>query len=179
MSEGFIKSFIVDISNYLNQRTSTLKSFTRHGVQVEAWFKGELLSFLDKYHNPQLNRYEREVLVGSGRKKADFKLQIIKSKNIWIELKHWLIGIQKGVRWYARSYFSDRSSVGIFPDVEKLSRLKDDKYFIILATANPGKNDWYEGIQKFNNKFNPYKIRSLNDPSNYPESYFLGLLEIM
>ena len=64
----------------------------------------------------------------------------------------------------------------------KLTKIaSDDKYIIILATKNPEyeKNgDWSQGVDKFNQKFAPLQIKSLTDPSDFPQSYFVGLLEV-
>ena len=55
----------------------------------------------------------------------------------------------------------------------------DNKYMLISMTANPGRNDWQNGVQKFNNKFSNLKIESLADPTEYNDFYFLGLLKVL
>ena len=52
------------------------------------------------------------------------------------------------------------------------------KYMLILATANPGEQDWQAGITRFNTKFSPYYLTSLTKPSDFPQAYFLGLLRV-
>ena len=50
------------------------------------------------------------------------------------------------------------------------------------ATGNPEyeeNGDWSKGMDRFNKKFTPLQIRSLTDPSKFPQSYFLGLLEVI
>jgi hypothetical protein len=151
-------------------------------VQVEGWLKGEFLFFLDgKKANGKIINFEREIQMGSGKKKIDFYIHLDKSQKLeaWIELKHWLVGYQKGTKYNAQFYFSDPSSVGIRSDAEKLNKVsKDRSYLLILATANPGINDWDAGVRKFNEKFSPLRLVSLIEPDSFPEFYFLGLLRI-
>ena len=67
-----------------------------------------------------------------------------------------------------------------YSDVEKLKNIIDgDKYILILAIRNPGHEDWVKGLDKFNQKFKPLKIRSCTEPSDFPHSYFFGLLEVI
>jgi len=99
----------------------------------------------------------------------------------WVELKHWLIGHQRGVRWSPSSYFGDPTSVGISPDVEKLKALdaSGERGLLILMTANPDPQAWRDGLDKFHAKFAPRMLRSHSDPTDFPTSYFLGLLEVL
>lgn len=62
-------------------------------------------------------------------------------------------------------------------DVQKLEKIKGNyrKYIIILCTKNPGKNDWEQGIDMFKKD---YKINCLNNPKDFPEQYYLALLEV-
>ena len=142
-----------------------------------------MLYFLDSVIvKERLAKFDREVSIGFGRKKVDFAL-MVKSESdfqrFWIEIKHWLIGYQKGTFWYATSYFADSSSVGTKTDVEKLTDIREEGTFLlVLATANPGEKDWSSGIRKFNTKFQPLWVKSLTNLSDFPQSYFLGLLSI-
>jgi len=43
-----INELIQDFIELLKSRESVLECFTKYGVQVEGWLKGELLSFFDK-----------------------------------------------------------------------------------------------------------------------------------
>lgn len=93
-----------------------------------------------------------------------------------MELKHWLIGEQKGANYDAGFYFRDPSAVGIKPDIEKLKLAPGNKYMLILTTGNPGVERWLNGVEQFNRKFAPLDITSLTDPRDFSEHYFLGLL---
>jgi hypothetical protein len=91
-----------------------------------------------------------------------------------------LIGYQKGTSYNAQFYFGDPSSVGIKSDVEKLSGISNGgKILLILTTANPGNGDWSTGVNKFNRKFSPLRLRSLTNPADFPKFYHLGLLEVI
>ena len=106
--------------------------------------------------------------------------QTISGQPHWVELKRWLIGDQRGDRWWPSSYFGDRTSVGISPEVEKLKALgvSGGRWLLILMTANPGPQAWREGLDKFHARFAPRVLRSCSEPADFPTSYFLGLLEV-
>ena len=74
-----------------------LRCFCDRGVQVEGWFKGEMLAFLER----ERADFDREVKIGPDRKKIDFQVTLL-SEPARIELKHWLIGNQKGMSYDAR-----------------------------------------------------------------------------
>lgn len=175
-------SLVNELKVFFNSRLSYFETFTKHGVQVEGWFKGELLNFLENKNPVGIIGFEREYSIGIGRRKVDFVLETEGNglpRRVLVEIKHWLIGFQKGIRWSANSYFGDTSSVGIEPDVEKLSKLKEDGMFVLIfATSNPGENDWESGIRKFNSKFAPLKVKALTSPIDYPPTFFLGLLKL-
>jgi len=179
-----LSRIVLLLKEYLDTKKDILSCFCDHGVQIEGWFKGELLFFFSNLKKAgQLRDFDREVKSPVTNNKIDFKLELqIGSKNeiAWLELKHWLLGYQKGYKYNAQFYFGDPTSVGIRPDIEKLTIIKsDNRYILILMTANPGRDNWYNGIQKFNNKFSNLKIESLNDPSEYKDFYFLGLLKVL
>lgn len=172
------------LRNYLDTKKEILTCFCSHGVQLEGWFKGELLFFFSNLKSSKdILDIDREVKSPVANNKIDFKLELQtdnQSDTVWIELKHWLIGYQKGYKYNSQFYFGDPTSVGIKSDAEKLTNIKsNNKYMLIVTTANPGINDWYNGVQKFNNKFSNLKIESLTDPSEFNDFYFLGLLKIL
>ncbi len=181
--EENIKGLVFRFKNVLDSKENILSCFCKYGVQVEGWLKGELLCFLDNEMNEgRIDHFDREVLTGTGRKRTDFMTKTSTSLSVfesWIELKHWLIGYQKGVKYNAQFYFGDPSSVGIKPDVEKLIEISTgDKFLLILATEKPDLNDWSSGIDKFNIKFSPLHIISITDTKDFPSFYYLGLLKV-
>ncbi len=178
-SEAEITDLVYRFSEVLNPRRSILECFCRYGVQIEGWLKGELLHFLDtEKASGSLYEFDRETAFDEGRRKIDITLTDENSHITWVELKHWLIGLQRGDRYDANFYFGDSSSVGIKPDVEKLKLASGNRYVLVLATANPGADGWSKGVEHFNRKFSPLRITSLTNPRDYPTYYFLGLLSI-
>ena len=154
-------------------------SFAAHGVIVEGWFKGELLATLDLLvHRRVIERIDREVPY-HGRRRIDLFVQ--SGGPHWIELKHWLVGEQRGTSYGPHFYFSDTRRSGILGDVDKLAELDRSKgrWLLVLLTANPGRSDWQAGLDHFNHKFAPRQLRSLTDPTDFPDSYFLGLLAVL
>jgi len=177
-----INELIQDFIELLKSRESVLECFTKYGVQVEGWLKGELLSFFDKkYEEGKIVCLDREVSYsGDNRKKIDLKITSddngVRNEN-WFELKHWLIGRQKEYKYNANFYFKDKH-LGIKKDVEKLSQIEGGKKFLlILCTSNPGSEDWDSGLESFNIKFS-FNLISLNRPIDFPNSFFLGLLKL-
>lgn len=184
--EDNLQILVSDLRDTLDKRLNQLRCFCDKGVQVEGWLKGEMLYFLDnEVRKNVIKGFDREVWIWHNdnydkRSVIDLRIDLKdSSRSVFVELKHWLIGKQRGVMWRAFSYFSDPSSVGISLDVKKLKRLsKETNYTLILATANPGHDDWVKGIEKFNSKFAPLRVESLTEPNNFPEEYFIGLLKI-
>ena len=182
--EDDLKDLVVRFKEVLDSKEGHLNCFCKYGVQLEGWLKGELLYFLDNEKSAgRIAHFDREVSTGMERKKVDLKIKISTSSaalEAWIELKHWLIGYQRGTPYNAQFYFGDSSSVGIKPDAEKLSGISNGgKFLLILTTANPGINDWSTGVNKFNRKFSPLHLRSLTNPADFPNFYYLGLLEVI
>jgi len=164
-----------------------MKLFDLHAIQVEGWLKGELLHFFDaEKTNGKLHNYwvesPPESRTAPGRKRIDYELELLNGTimtKVWIELKHFQIGYQKEAYWIASDYLAGKSSWGICGDVAKLREVVvGDKYILVLATKNPGRDDWLRGVNKFNEKFSPFHIQSHTDPSNFSATYFLGLLEV-
>lgn len=182
-TDGPMLELVGRFRQILDRREGILKCFCDQGVQVEGWLKGELLYFLDlEQRAGRLAEFDREVAIGVGRKKVDLKLTF-RSGAIthpsWVEIKHWLIGYQRGQKYGAGFAFGDPTSVGIKPDVEKLSYITTGgKYILILATANPGTDEWSSGVDKFNHKFSHLRLDSLTTPEDFPGSFFLGLLSV-
>ena len=169
-------------NDVLNEHLQHMKMFHQHEVQVEGWLKGELLVYFHHLQdNKAIHRFEREVILDNQRKKIDIRLEIRNTNPpdyYWIEIKHWLIGHQKGYKLNCNFYFTDPTSVGILPDVNKLSGIKaDNKYLVILTTNNPGAEEWIQGINKFNTKFGPLHIDAINSPASFPQTHFLGVLK--
>jgi len=113
--EENLKNLFFRFRKVLDSKQKQLECFCKYGVQIEGWLKGELLCFLDKEKIiGTLVDFDREVLMGIGKKKVDFKVKISTSSGeieTWIELKHWLIGYQKGTKYNAQFYFGDSCEI--------------------------------------------------------------------
>ncbi len=154
-----------------------MRCFTEQGVQVEAWFKGELLFALNSCREKHaVQCFDREVKALEGRKGIDLK--VMSNGLHWVEIKHWLIGMQRSNKWAPSNYFADRT--GVVNDVDKLLRIEGSatRWLLILNTANPGPVAWQAGLDDFNRKFVPRRLLSLTDPADFPLSYCLGLLQV-
>ncbi|MCJ7422924.1 hypothetical protein MUP01_01470 [Candidatus Bathyarchaeota archaeon] len=181
--EKSLELLIADFRKTLDNHEELLKSFCRHGVQLEGWLKGELLYFLDNERKQKIIiDFDREVALGKEIGKVDLRLTLSAPSGFtdaWIELKYWLIGHQRGSSYNASFYFGDPTSVGISIDAGKLLRIPNGlRYILVLAVANPSSDDWSTGVEKFNSKFSPLHLTSITDPEDFPESYFLGLLNV-
>ena len=180
---NYVQDMVTRFRPILDAHDKHLECFYHYGVQVEGWLKGELLNFFDtEKTDGRLIGIDREVLCGIGQKKVDYFLVVpsgIIASTIWIELKHWHIGYQRSELWLAHNYFGDKA-IGIYSDVEKLSNIIDgDKFVLILCTKNPGHEDWSRGVDKFNEKFKPLQVRSCTETSEFPEFYYIGVLEVI
>lgn len=170
-------SLLYHFREHFDDQLDQFASFTKHGVQCEGWFKAEMLSLLDSMEaQGVIDEFDREVRCQSGI----IDLRLNHNGQHWIELKHWLIGRQRGTNYGCGFYFRDNSSVGITPDCRKLITCPNDsnRWLLILATSNPGQEPWDKGVADFNNKFSPLHVRSYTQPGEFPASYFLGLLAV-
>jgi hypothetical protein len=187
------KEMIVLVSRfkkYLEERSEQqLRCFHKYESQVEGWFKGELLFFLDREKRKgRLHDFQPEMkldLGGKRKRKIDIWIQFDNSGSriSWVELKHWIRN-QNGTDWYGNYwYFKTNHSSCVKPDVEKLLKIPGDgdKFMLVLCTDNPRSNDWNSGVQEFNKRFSQNLqcfLNSLTNPDDYPEYFFLGLLHV-
>ena len=100
-----LTKLVTGFRKVMEDRTEHLKCFRAHGVQLEGWLKGELLHFLDYYQKTgKISHFAREEPAGKGRRKVVFYLEFSDAKGpriAWVEIKHWLIGYQKGCKYEA------------------------------------------------------------------------------
>ena len=158
-----------------------LRVFKKYEFQAEAWFKTELLTWLDAARTRgRVTRVRREVAPSpASRKKVDVAIDLDGERH-WIELKHWLIGEQAGQAWNAGFYFGDDAGFGIHRDADKLVSLTTTGklWVLVLATANPGSYEWDAGVRKYESKFGSPRIACRTDPTDFPRYYCLGLFEV-
>ena len=165
---------------YFDHLQDRLQTFSKFSFQAESWFKGELMTFLDAA--AQRNRiigFDREVRL-KNKKRIDLRIDTTHGRH-WVELKHLMIGVQKGQRWGVRDYFNDAQTMGIILDVDKLlcNENPGGRWLFYLLTSNPGKEAWESGLERFHSKWSPRKLVSMTDPDDFPDSYFFGLMEVV
>ena len=168
-----MKTIIEALRIHLDAVEDRLDCFSRYEVQVEAWLKGEILTFLDRLkRDRRIAGFDREVSINGG--KIDLAIDVGSVRH-WVELKHWLIGRQKGAKWRATAYVD-----GLENEVAKLADVKAAKngWILALCTKNPGPQDWTALVDKFNKDHAPARIVPRSIPEDYPETYFLGLLQV-
>ena len=174
-----MESLVPELRAHFDHLQSKMSVFSRYGFQSEGWFKAEMIAFLDAaLARKRIEGFDREVSFGS-RQKVDLRVDLDGERH-WIELKHWMIGEQRGVTWRAPHYFGDGSGFGLTKDIDKLLSVPepDHLWMLVLVTANPGLGEWCIGLVKFHEKFAPRRIESHTDPEAFPESYCLGLFEV-
>jgi hypothetical protein len=174
-------SLVHRFRDVLELRVKTLKCFADQGVQVEGWLKGEILAFLSEEKSAgRLRGFGREVPIQDSKCRADLTLDLrpkAEDPQIWIELKHYLIGFQKDIEYRAYDYFNDPAR-GIKPDVDKLlSIASPHRYALILMTRCPSLDDWDAAIKRFNDKFQPC-LQPLTNPNDFCDEFFLGLVSV-
>lgn len=179
-ARDYLLGTISQFRSTLDQHIMHLKCFDEYAIQVEGWLKGELVHLFDSEKRAgRLADFQTERGTESlGKKRIDCCLTLRDTSIIWIELKHWQIGLQKKQQWKASNYFSSKS-IGIYYDAKKLSDVNIGyKCIMILATKNPEHEDWQTGLDTFNRNFEHLRLYSCTEPVNFPESYFVGLLEV-
>ena len=170
-----MKKLLAEINDHFRMLESRLQCFSSNEVQVEAWFKGEMLFLLEQLKGKKFIKDFKAEVPAMGRKKIDIWINFQAGQN-WVELKHWLIGTQKGNRWRAVDYVYDlENKFKKFDAVDAGSH----GYVLVLCTENPGEEAWDMAIQKFNANCKPMRLVPCSSVFNYPKSYFLGLLQCL
>ena len=182
-----MKALISRLAEYLRRSEQQFRCFHQYESQVEGWFKGELLCFLDREKRTgRLHNFGREkkLYVGDERNRiqVDMMLQFDPPGSVvWVELKHW-IGRQNNQQFTPSQYFTipRKRSDSCAYCVEKLLTIPGDgdKFMLVPFTPNPGSKEWRAGVEEFNTRFSPLSVRSLTNPDDYPDFFFLGMLPV-
>jgi len=176
-----MKTLVSRFGEYLRRSEQQLRCFHRCQSQVEGWFKGELLNFLDREKREvRLHDFGREESVNGGR--IDIKLIFDESSPpSWVELKHW-IRTQNNTDWYHNNWYfkTANHSSCVKPVVENMLNIcgDGDKFMLVLCTDKPDLRDWTNGVEAFNNNGVNGHVESLTIPTDYPDYFFLGLLHV-
>jgi len=177
---GTIVELVPRIASHLAGLPRRLDSFRELEYQSEGWFKTELLLvLLDLKRDGVVDGFDREVSFGT-RQKVDVAVTTQDVTN-WIELKHWLIGTQRGSRYAARFYFTDSRDSTLMADVRKLAKIegKSRRWVLALLTTNPGSEDWEAALAAYRARTDAIPLMPRTDPSDFPEAFFLALLEVV
>lgn len=177
-----MRTLVSRFAEYLRRSEQQLRSFPENKIKVEGWFKGELICFLDREKREgRLHDFRKEESGDDeNRKRIDIVLQFGSSPVSWVELKHWHIGTPNDANFGCRWYFTIANhDSGVNCNVRRLRKIPNgDKFMLVLLTANPCSEDWNSGVEAFNARFSPPSVRSLTNPDDYPEYFFLGLLHV-
>lgn len=160
------------IRRHLQEHENYLKCFYSHAVQVEGWFKGELLLLLENMKaERKIIGFDREI-PSLKRKKIDLAIDL-KDGRHWVELKHWFIGTQKGNKWRLKDY-------SLEDELRKFRAINvgNNGWILVICTHNPGSKEWATYIDNFNKDYPPWKLIAKTSPRNYPKTYFLGVLQV-
>jgi hypothetical protein len=166
------------LREHLRTHIDRLECFGRYEFQAEGWLKGEWITVLDRLRSRgQIQCLNREVEVkikGKGSGKIDLALDLEDGRH-WIELKQWFIGKQKGQQWRPVDFISELEN-----ECKKFAAVRagDRAWVAALCTTNPGSTAWSAAIRQFNRDYAPWRLRPIDDPKDYPSSYFLGLLQV-
>lgn len=172
-----MRKLVSRFAEYLRKSERQLQCFHQYKSQVEGWFKGELICFLDQEKlEGRLHDFGRERTDhgGCNGMRVDIMLQFDNRPLSWVELKHWT--------GFPFPYFrlaQDRTDSCVYC-VDRLQTIpvNVDKFMLISVTPNPGAEFWNSEVEKFNTKFSPLSVRSLTNPDDYPDYFFLGLLHV-
>lgn len=116
---------------------SRVDAMRRAEVQVEGWFKGELIWLFTKLEEDRaVGSWTRESLTGNGLEKVDFKVEFADTTSA-IEIKAALCGRQKGQMWRLRQYVN-------VTDIKRLVAIQaDHRYLVFFAYPAPEQSDWF------------------------------------
>ena len=152
MNTNKLENDIIEFYKILiNNKKEYLQLFSKLQIQIEGWFRGELMNYFTNC-NYKMTTKNREFPINEGdRKKVDLKIgDSYESESYWIELKHLLIGNQKGNKksdgerkgnnFSLNFYFY--SGTYITNDIEKLENVSKSsqetsyKYVLAFVSTN-------------------------------------------
>lgn len=169
--EEIFKVFRLHLSKHLDR----IRCFNQYEFVAEYWLKTEWLTLLhDLRRKGHISNLDREIVtkVQGEKRKIDLAVELDTGRH-WIELKHWLIGKQKRGRWRLPDYIDVLEKD--FYNFESVSA-GTRAWVAVLCTANPTPTAWRDMLRQFNQEYAPWRLQSLDNPTHYPDSYFLGIL---
>jgi len=178
-----MKALVSMLAEYLRRSEQQLRCFHTYESQVEGWFKGELLCFLDREKREgRLHDFglERQDHGGCNGMRVDIILKFDNTYPSWVELKHLTKAHFKPSQYFTLSEGQGERSDSCAYCVRRLRTIPEynDKFMLVLFTPNPGLKRWNDGVNGFNNNGANGYIDSLTNPDDYPDFFFLGLLHV-
>ena len=173
MASSSITEVFDALRAHLRSETDQLICFGKYEFQAEAWLKAEWIRVLDQLKTQgRILDVDRELKVNT-KKLIDLAVDLDDGRH-WSELKHWYLGRQKGQVWRPRDFIFELES-----EFEKFSTVKasDRAWIAALCTTNPGAGPWSGALDEFNRKNAPWGVEPIDSPTDYPSSYFLGVLQ--
>lgn len=121
-------------------------AMSRAEVQVEGWFKGELIWLFTKLEkHGSVKSWDRESPTGIGRGKVDFRVELVNTASI-IEIKAAFCGRQRGQVWKLKQYV-------VVPDIKRLVPIHaDNRYIVFFAYPAPDRVEWCAVVDQINAK---------------------------
>jgi hypothetical protein len=159
---------------HLSSRLDQLVCFGKYEFQAEPWLKAEWIRVLDEAKSKgDIRSLEREIKTDT-KKMIDLAVDLNEGRH-WIELKHWYLGRQKGQLWRPRDFIFELES-----EFRKFEVVKagDRAWIAALCTTNPGIEAWTNAIDEFNRENAPWVLQPIDSPTDYPSSYFLGVMHV-
>jgi hypothetical protein len=163
-----------EMKKLILSHSDRMEIFRKYEFQSEGWIKTELLALLDDiYCKGHIGKPDKEVKA-NGFSKIDLVVNLHNEKH-WIELKHYYVGKQKGQRWRVIDFIDDLEA-----ECAKFKAVSagDNAWILALCTVNPGNDDWQASIDRFNKNNKPVQLVSKTNPVDFPESYFIGVLNV-
>lgn len=178
----------------IRQHLNHVRVFAANAVQVEDWFRGELLVVLEGLKltptTPNVVRYGSPLVVSV---KGEDKLTDVDAEDqvehIAIELKAWFIGSQhrKTAQSYTPIGYLDPDQMGL--DVLKLmhwcgpTQKIVGRYVMGFAYPRPSQADWNNAVAQLPRKFGDPKylgatITDLTNYAHFPPEFMIGVLDV-
>ena len=166
--EDVIKNFYT----YLKEnKQEYLLLFSRLQIQIEGWFRGELMNYLDQPKN-DMSYKNREVPLNDDEKgKVDLKIQF-NDEIYWIELKHILVGYQIKTPISLGFYFTkDQYVDGDFEKFKKIKKSVKTQYgysLVFISTNYIKEGSEKSKIDKIDTKEKlKYKFEDIKNATNH------------
>jgi hypothetical protein len=112
-----------------------------------------------------------------GKRRIDFRIDLVGGTVRWLELKHWHIGDRAGRWWTARNSLDH--ALGDLAKLGDPRPLPGERLILFLLTRSPEPTDWLAMVGKVGAVVEPAaRVEALTHPCATPADFFLGLVRI-